>query len=317
MLRQAPILLNLCCTFVDLHCVLLFHLPGERGVNVSGGQKQRIAIARAVYSGADIFLFDDPLSALDAKVGRKVFNRCIAGQLKHKTRVLVTNQLQYVNSADMVVFMHEGKVAEMGTFTELVGAGRRFANMMAEAQVQAMFRATLDMDAVILMIRDELRMHKQCSWMLFQCSVAVTAVLQDKFPCVECCLQVEEGDQDVPETTNSKENGKTQQSGMRKAAAALETRPVAGGPAAPTPPKDAKESKLIEVEKRSTGIVSRVVLWAYVKAMGGLTPFLILMTLFLLVEILRALATVWLSYWTGEVASMILVWWTLMWGLLH
>lgn len=53
-----------------------------QGINLSGGQKQRVALARAACSGADVFLFDDPLSALDAEVGRAVFERCIAGELR-------------------------------------------------------------------------------------------------------------------------------------------------------------------------------------------------------------------------------------------
>lgn len=50
---------------------------GERGINISGGQKARISLARAVYSDSDIYLLDDPLSALDPKVGREVYEKCI------------------------------------------------------------------------------------------------------------------------------------------------------------------------------------------------------------------------------------------------
>lgn len=78
---------------------------GERGVTVSGGQKQRIALARAVYAAADVVLMDDPLSALDARVGRRVFHECVLGVLRGRTRVLVTNQLQYVSSADRILWL--------------------------------------------------------------------------------------------------------------------------------------------------------------------------------------------------------------------
>lgn len=78
---------------------------GERGVTVSGGQKQRISLARAVYADADVVLLDDPLSALDSRVGREVFRDCVQGALGGKTRVLVTNQLQYVNAADRVLLI--------------------------------------------------------------------------------------------------------------------------------------------------------------------------------------------------------------------
>eukprot|EP00898_Chlorokybus_atmophyticus_P000774 jgi/Chlat1/1698/Chrsp127S01927 len=110
---------------------------GERGVNVSGGQKQRIAIARAVYSDADVYMFDDPLSALDAHVGREVFENCLAGVLKHKTRLLVTNQLQYVPRADLVIVMSDGTVSEYGTYSELMSRGTKLASLMQEVASEA------------------------------------------------------------------------------------------------------------------------------------------------------------------------------------
>ncbi len=66
---------------------------GERGINISGGQKARISLARAVYADADIILMDDPLSALDANVRKKIFTNCLLGKFRNKTRVLVTHAL--------------------------------------------------------------------------------------------------------------------------------------------------------------------------------------------------------------------------------
>ena len=78
----------------------------QRGINLSGGQKLRISIARAMYNDADIYIFDDPLSALDAHVGRHVFQNVISQLVQeNKTVVLVTNQLQFVNHADKIVFL--------------------------------------------------------------------------------------------------------------------------------------------------------------------------------------------------------------------
>ncbi|KAL3741423.1 hypothetical protein ACJRO7_016978 [Eucalyptus globulus] len=92
---------------------------GERGVNISGGQKQRVSMARAVYSNSDVYIFDDPLSALDAHVGRQVFNSCIKEDLRGKTRVLVMNQLHFLPQVDQIILVHEGMVKEEGTFEEL------------------------------------------------------------------------------------------------------------------------------------------------------------------------------------------------------
>ena len=68
---------------------------GEQGVNISGGQKARIALARALYANADIYLLDDPLSAVDPAVANKIFNDCIQGYLAKKARILVTHQLHF------------------------------------------------------------------------------------------------------------------------------------------------------------------------------------------------------------------------------
>eukprot|EP01017_Pseudomicrothorax_dubius_P035126 TRINITY_DN4883_c0_g1_i2.p1 TRINITY_DN4883_c0_g1~~TRINITY_DN4883_c0_g1_i2.p1 ORF type:complete len:1425 (+),score=392.81 TRINITY_DN4883_c0_g1_i2:120-4394(+) len=93
---------------------------GERGINLSGGQKQRIAIARAVYSDADIYVIDDCLSALDAHVGKKIFKGVIKGMLKGKTRILVTHALYFMHLVDKIVVMKDGTVLEYGTYNELI-----------------------------------------------------------------------------------------------------------------------------------------------------------------------------------------------------
>jgi len=92
---------------------------GENGINLSGGQKQRVSIARAAYSSADIFLFDDPLSALDPEVAKKVFEQCIVKLLKGKTRILATNQLQFLPQCDLIAALGKRRILEMGNFDML------------------------------------------------------------------------------------------------------------------------------------------------------------------------------------------------------
>ncbi|KAJ3591681.1 hypothetical protein NHX12_006813 [Muraenolepis orangiensis] len=89
-------------------------LIGDRGSNLSGGQKARINLARAVYQDADIYLLDDPLSAVDAEVGRHLFEECICGVLRTKPRVLVTHQLQYLKAADQIVVLKEEQEGQGG-----------------------------------------------------------------------------------------------------------------------------------------------------------------------------------------------------------
>jgi ATP-binding cassette, subfamily C (CFTR/MRP), member 1 len=93
---------------------------GERGINLSGGQKQRVSIARAVYANADTIILDDPLSALDPEVGQKLFEECILGELKGKTVMFVTNQIQFLRFCDSVVALRHGRVIEHGKYSDLI-----------------------------------------------------------------------------------------------------------------------------------------------------------------------------------------------------
>ncbi|XP_027340342.1 ABC transporter C family member 12-like isoform X3 [Abrus precatorius] len=106
---------------------------GERGVNISGGQKQRVSLARAVYSNSDVYIFDDPLSALDAHIAQEVFRNCIKEGLRDKTRVLVTNQLHFLPQVDKIILVSEGMIKEQGTFEELSKSGLLFQKLMENA----------------------------------------------------------------------------------------------------------------------------------------------------------------------------------------
>ena len=92
---------------------------GEKGVNLSGGQKARMAIARAVYNDSDIYVFDDPLSALDAYVGVNLFNQVFNDYLKDKTIIISTHALQYVSYFDRIFYVHQGQIKFNGEPKEL------------------------------------------------------------------------------------------------------------------------------------------------------------------------------------------------------
>ncbi|KAI1339003.1 P-loop containing nucleoside triphosphate hydrolase protein [Xylariaceae sp. FL0016] len=93
---------------------------GERGITVSGGQKQRLNIARAIYFDADIVLMDDPLSAVDAHVGRHIMDNAILGLLKDKCRILATHQLWVLSRCDRIIWMDAGKIQAVDTFDNLM-----------------------------------------------------------------------------------------------------------------------------------------------------------------------------------------------------
>jgi len=87
---------------------------GEKGITLSGGQKQRISLARSVYSEREVYLWDDPLSAVDAHVSKHIFEQAIRGALRGRTIILITNQLQYLEFADQVIVMKDGAIEAKG-----------------------------------------------------------------------------------------------------------------------------------------------------------------------------------------------------------
>uniref|UniRef100_A0A8C1I0L0 Cystic fibrosis transmembrane conductance regulator n=1 Tax=Cyprinus carpio carpio TaxID=630221 RepID=A0A8C1I0L0_CYPCA len=125
---------------------------GDRGATLSGGQKARVNLARAVYQDADIYLLDDPLSAVDAEVETSFENmkkssqpqclfavsvksadcscRCICGILKDKPRILVTHQLQYLKAANQILVLKEGHMVARGTYSELQRSGVDFTSLL-------------------------------------------------------------------------------------------------------------------------------------------------------------------------------------------
>ena len=112
---------------------------GENAVNLSGGQKQRVNLARAVYEDADVYLLDDPLSALDSDVGAQVFSGCIKGALREKTRVLVTHQLNILPEVDRVVLMDKRAdgtcfITDQGTFQQLVSRGHDLSKVVRQKE---------------------------------------------------------------------------------------------------------------------------------------------------------------------------------------
>ena len=97
-------------------------LLGDKGVNLSGGQKTRLSIARAMYSNADIYLFDDPISALDIHVGKYVMEEGILGFLRGSTRVVATHAIAYLKLFDYIYVMDGGEIIEEGTFEEIASS---------------------------------------------------------------------------------------------------------------------------------------------------------------------------------------------------
>ncbi|KAF8969223.1 ABC transporter [Flammula alnicola] len=105
---------------------------GEKGISLSGGQKQRLNICRAVYCDTEIQIFDDPLSALDAHVGKAVFQNVLQDSLSGKTRILVTHALHFLPQVDYIYVVVDGRLAEQGTYPDLMARGGEFSTFINE-----------------------------------------------------------------------------------------------------------------------------------------------------------------------------------------
>ncbi|KAF3777165.1 ABC transporter C family member 5 [Nymphaea thermarum] len=128
--------LHACALKKDLE--LLAHgdqtIIGDRGINLSGGQKQRVQLARALYQDADIYLLDDPFSAVDAHTGSELFKATmlyipqeyILSALALKTVIYVTHQVEFLPSADLILVLKEGQIIQAGKYEDLLQAGTDF-----------------------------------------------------------------------------------------------------------------------------------------------------------------------------------------------
>ncbi|XP_076902409.1 ABC transporter C family member 8-like [Bidens hawaiensis] len=103
---------------------------GQRGLNLSGGQKQRVQLARAVYNDADIYLLDDPFSAVDAHTAATLFNDCVMDCLEGKTVILVTHQVEFLSSVDNILVMQDGQITQSGSYEDILMAGTAFEQLV-------------------------------------------------------------------------------------------------------------------------------------------------------------------------------------------
>uniref|UniRef100_A0A8R1E2N2 Multidrug resistance-associated protein 1 n=12 Tax=Caenorhabditis japonica TaxID=281687 RepID=A0A8R1E2N2_CAEJA len=129
--------LDACALYRDLQILPLGDSTeiGEKGINLSGGQKARISLARAVYQNHDIYLLDDPMSAVDSHVGYQLFNSVIGpeGMLRNKTRILVTNELSFLEKSDLIIVMKDGYIEYQGKYNELMQKGA-FEQLLLECE---------------------------------------------------------------------------------------------------------------------------------------------------------------------------------------
>ncbi|NXI34942.1 MRP3 protein, partial [Galbula dea] len=137
---------------------------GEKGINLSGGQRQRVSLARAVYSNSDIYLLDDPLSAVDSHVAKHIFDKVVGpdGELKGKTRILVTHGISFLPQVDYIIVLVDGKISEMGSYQDLLKQNKAFAEFLRNYALDEDIEEdepTMLEDEEVLLAEDTLSIH--------------------------------------------------------------------------------------------------------------------------------------------------------------
>uniref|UniRef100_A0A8C2H8V0 Multidrug resistance-associated protein 1 n=1 Tax=Cyprinus carpio TaxID=7962 RepID=A0A8C2H8V0_CYPCA len=235
---------------------------GEKGVNLSGGQKQRVSVARAVYCSCAVYLLDDPLSAVDAHVGKHIFEKVIGpqGLLQGRTRVLVTHGLSFLPQVDLILVMVDGEITEMGSYTELLGRQGAFAEFLHTYTNTEQEEVEESVAGEAGLLISEL--------LSYTCSISVSR-------------------RQSLNSLNTTGTGKTPQ----------KTEP--NDVAASKKTKSADAARLTEADKANTGRVKLSVFWEYMKAIG--LPLSIFSVFLFFCHQLSSLGSnYWLSLWTDD-----------------
>ncbi|KRY11421.1 Multidrug resistance-associated protein 1 [Trichinella patagoniensis] len=243
---------------------------GEKGVNLSGGQRQRISLARAVYQNADIYLLDDPLSAVDSHVGQHIFENIISnnGLLKNKTRVFVTHGLGYLKDVDKIIVLNHGTISEIGTYNELLSRKGAFAKLIETYIQERNEDETFSDDVIDEIIEDaakvDLRLYER----------SISSVGSD-------------GSRKRVKTSNQFDTDDYVKDHERAYGKMLSSK------------KKQNEGKLIQEEEAAVGNIKAKVYLDYVRAIGFFSTFVITM-LYITSNGFSVGASFWLADWSYD-----------------
>uniref|UniRef100_A0A1I8HGU7 ABC-type glutathione-S-conjugate transporter n=1 Tax=Macrostomum lignano TaxID=282301 RepID=A0A1I8HGU7_9PLAT len=257
---------------------------GEKGINLSGGQKQRVSLARAVYQDADIYILDDPLSAVDSHVGKHIFDQVIGpnGVLAGKTRLFVTNAIQWLPFVDNILVLSQGTVSEHGTYEQLMSRNGPFAQFLKQYITQEAEENEADEET------GEIGEHEEPE---------VARLKEEVLSRVE---RLTSEDEDAISRRNSPTN--TARSSSRRGGRRLSRRMSSRQQDVEQIKEEAKRKereKLIQEERSATGNVKYQVFLAYFKAMN-LRMTVSFFLFFILYQTASVFANVWLSIWTED-----------------
>ncbi|XP_037352386.1 ATP-binding cassette sub-family C member 2 [Talpa occidentalis] len=251
---------------------------GEKGINLSGGQKQRISLARATYQNSDIYILDDPLSAVDAHVGKHIFNKVLGpnGLLKGKTRLLVTNSIHFLPQMDEIVLLGNGTILEKGSYRALLAKKGLFAK-----NLKTFIKQTGPEGET--MVNEDSEAEDDCGLM----------------------PSVEEIPEDAASLTMKRENSfcRTLSRRSRSSSRHLKSLRESLKTQSVNIPKKEEElvkgQKLIEKEFMQTGKVKFSIYLKYLRAIGKFSIFFIIFS-YMINSVAFIGSNLWLSAWTSD-----------------
>ncbi|BFZ17596.1 hypothetical protein BsWGS_20635 [Bradybaena similaris] len=253
---------------------------GEKGINLSGGQKQRVSLARAVYQNADVYLLDDPLSAVDAHVGKRIFEKVIGpkGMIRKKTRVLVTHGIHWLPLVDQIVVMDQGQITELGTYEQLMSHNGPFAEFVRTYLLEHEDEEIDD---------PEVQMLKE---QVLEQVAAVTS--DDEFQQVRLrrSLSSDQREHKSDNVLQHSQNSLSSSMSTQELTPKLTTQPKDG---------DSQNSRLIEEEKSEQGKVKNAIFIAFLRAFGYFCAAMVTVSL-ILYNGFNVASGIYLSAWTDD-----------------
>lgn len=269
-----------CCLKPDLQIFAAGDMSeiGERGINLSGGQKARIALARAVYSRADIYLLDDPLSAVDSAVSARLLRGVFGpeGLLCDKAQIIVTHQLHILPLSTRIVVLNGGTIEHNGTFEELRNHGVEFSGFSGVED---------DLDRE----RSFAALERDCGEEIDDSETEgeeLNRILKDVNIHLARQSKAEKNVREVDEAAlEQKKIGDEAEDAYENMSDAVDH-------------AISNEGQLVAEEDRRVGRVTRDVYKAYVKAGGGYLSLFGVLLLFTLAQVVRQVAEVWLGRWS-------------------
>nr|UOF76395.1 multidrug resistance-associated protein [Bursaphelenchus xylophilus] len=246
--------------------------PTVRGINLSGGQKARVSLARAVYQNSDVYLLDDPLSAVDSHVGKHIFEKVIGpnGLLRNKTRILVTHGVTFLKDADLVINIEDGQIIEMGNYYELMALNGHLTKLIAEFQKGHDAQSTSSVDTTLAKTGrtvDEIGDFDDSHLSIAEDDLDNSVGLDRQMSTISALYRRNIG---------------TVTSRIRKRISESEN-----------------NEKLIKSENLETGRVKSVVYWVYIKAASIAFSSLFIGGFFLF-SALQLVRSLWLSAWSDD-----------------